>query len=192
MSHPSNSDEALYADKGASFSKCLPHDNFGRVDLGAYATLVNAITTGNPSDFEAITLGGTRTLTNPQAGLAYDLEGTDSHNLTVAPAPVMAGSQLAAEMVEMYWAALLRDVPFSTFSGNSLANHAAAELNGLSGYAGPRNGSGQVTTNELFRGSFAGETTGPYVSQFIVLPTYWGNQPIRNSISLRSSVRQAT
>ena len=178
VTHPVNGDEALYADKGATFTKCLPHDNFGRVVLGAFATLVNALTTGSPSDFEAITLGGTRTLTNPQAGLAYDLEGTDSHNLTVDPAPVMAGSQCAAEMVEMYWAALLRDVPFSNYSESLLANEAAAELNGLSGYTGPRNTGGQVTTNELFRGNFAGETAGPYVSQLMVLPTYLGNQPI--------------
>src|SRR5277367_632270 len=33
--HPVNGDEALYADKGASFSKCLSHDNYGRVDLNA-------------------------------------------------------------------------------------------------------------------------------------------------------------
>jgi len=178
VAHPSNGDEALYADKGASFSKCLPHDNFGRVDLGAYGTLINALTTGNPSDFEAITLGGTRTLTNPQAGLAYDLEGGDGHNFRVDPAPVIRGSQCAAEMVEMYWAALLRDVAFINYSENALANLAAAELNGLSGYTGPRNSSGQVTTSELFRGNFAGETIGPYVSQFMVLPTYLGSQPI--------------
>ncbi len=176
--HPTNGDEALYADKGATFTKCLNHDNFGRVDLNGYNALINALTTGNPADFEAIPLGGKRTLTNPQSGLAYDLEGTDGHNFTVDAAPVMAGSQQAAEMVEMYWAALLRDVPFSTYSSNATANQAAAELNGLSGYVGPRNGSGQVTTNELFRGNFAGETTGPYASQFMVLPTYLGNQPI--------------
>jgi hypothetical protein len=178
VAHPSNSDEQTYADLGATFSKCLPHDSYGRVELNAYATLTNALTTGNPSDFAAITLGGTRTLTDPQAGLAFDLEGTDGHNLTVDPAPAIASAQMAAEMVEMYWGAMMRDVVFTAFASNSIAITAAAELNGLSGYAGPRNGSGQVTTNELFRGSYAGETTGPYVSQFMTLPTYLGVQPI--------------
>jgi hypothetical protein len=176
VSHPDNGDEELYADKGATFTKCLPHDNFGRVDLNAYASLINALSTGNPSDFDAIPLGGTRTLNNPQAGLAYDLEGTDGHNLAVAPPPVMSGSQLAAELVEMYWAALLRDLPFINYATNSGAIAAAAELNRLSGYAGPRNGSGQVTTNELFRGSVTGETVGPYVSQLMILPTALGAQ----------------
>ncbi len=178
VSHPVNGDEALYADKGASFSKCLPHDNYARVDINAYNSYINALTTGNANDFDSIPLGGTRTLTNPQSGLAYDLEGTDGHNFTVDPAPTMAGSQQAAEMVEMYWGALLRDLAFTNYANNAYANQAAAELNGLSGYAGPRNSSGQVTTNELFRGSFPGETTGPYVSQFLLLPTYMGNLPI--------------
>ena len=77
-----------------------------------------------PGDFEAIALGGTRTLDDPQAALAYDLEGTDSHNLTVPSAPEMAGAQTAAEMVEMYWASLLRDIPFSHCDSNRVANAA--------------------------------------------------------------------
>ena len=171
--HPSNGDEALYADKYATFTKCLPHDSFGRVDLSAYQSLINALTSGVPGDFEAITLGGTRTLDDPQAALAYDLEGIDSHNLTVPSAPEMAGAQTAAEMVEMYWASLLRDMPFAHYDSNRVANAAAAELGSLPGYAGPRDGAGQVTTNELFRGGFPGETDGPYISQFFVLPTYF-------------------
>ncbi len=178
LPHPSNTDESLYADKGATFTKALPHDNYGRVDLNAYNSMINAFTTGNPADFEAIPLGGSARLNDPQAGLAYDLEGTDGHNFTVDPAPAMAGAQLAAEMVEMYWGALLRDLAFINYPTNSAANQAAAELGGLSGYAGPRNSGGQVTTNELFRGSFPGETTGPYVSQFMILPTYLGAQPM--------------
>jgi hypothetical protein len=96
----------------------------------------------------------------------------------VNPAPVMAGNQTAAEMVEMYWAAQLRDVAFDSYASSAVAIQAAAEINGLSGYAGPRNGGGQVTTNELFRGSFAGELVGPYLSQFLLIPTFCGAQPI--------------
>ena len=183
VQHPSNSDETLYPDKGASYSKCLPHDSYGRVDLDAYNSLLNALTTGNPSDFATIPLGGTALLTNPQAGLAYDLEGKDGHNFTVDPAPPMAGTQLAAEMVELYWASLLRDLPFTSYASNAYAGKAASELGSLSGYAGPRNNSGQVTTNELFRGIFAGETTGPYASQFMLLPTVMGTQPIIQRIN---------
>ena len=178
VAHPCNGDEVLYADKSNSFHKCLPHDSFGRVNVRAYQSLLDALTSGDPADFEHIMLGGPRHLTNPQAGLAFDLEGTDSHNLTVPAAPTLASAQNAAEMVEMYWASLLRDVPFTSYSTHATAQAAAAELNGLPGYAGPRNTGGQVTTQELFRGGFAGETVGPYLSQFMVLPTFFGNQPI--------------
>src|SRR5258706_6752709 len=178
VSHPCNGDEALYADKGATFTKTLVHDSFGRVDPASYNSFINALTTGNPLDFNSIIVGGPRHLVSPQSGLAFDPEGSDGHNFAVDPAPVMAGAQTAAEMVEMYWAALLRDVPFVNYASNNMAGNAAAELNLLPGYAGPRNTSHQVTINELFRGGFAGETTGPYVSQFMWKPTNFGNQPI--------------
>jgi hypothetical protein len=172
--HPCNGDEALYPDKCGSYSKTLPHDTFARVDLNAYQSYINALTSGRPSDFESIILGGTRKLTNPQSGLAFDTEGTDSHNITVPAAPTLACTQTAAEMVEMYWASLLRDVPFSQYPLNATALQAAVELNLLSGYRGPR----PVTPLNLFRGVFPGETTGPYVSQFMLQPTSLGNQPI--------------
>ena len=51
-------------------------------------------------------------------------------------------------------------------------------MSGISSYLGPRNGSGQVTPDLLFRGSYPGETLGPYISQFYILPTALGGQPI--------------
>jgi len=193
VSHPCNGDEALYADKGATFTKTLVHDSFGRVDPASYNSFINALTTGNPLDFNSIIVGGPRHLVGPQGGLAFDPEGSDSHNLTINPAPTMAGAQTAAEMVEMYWASLLRDVPFTNYVTNNMAANAAAELNLLPGYAGPRNGSNQVTVNELFRGGFPGETVGPYVSQFMWIPTTFGNQPIsQRFITFRPAIDYMT
>ncbi|HYY72324.1 MAG TPA: vanadium-dependent haloperoxidase [Candidatus Bathyarchaeia archaeon] len=182
VSHPSNGDDSLYPDKCGSFSKALPHDIYGRVDLSAYQSLITALSTGSPSDFENITLGGTAKLTNPQAGLGFDLEGMDGHNLTVPAAPTLASPQMATEMVEMYWASLLRDVPFSQYSSNSMAQQAALELTNMPAYQGPRDSNGSVTPQLLFRGglgsTFAGETVGPYTSQFALIPTALGVQPI--------------
>ena len=45
-------------------------------------------------------------------------------------------------------------------------------------YAGPRDGSGNVTPDLLFRGPYPGDTLGPYVSQFYLQPTYMGVQPM--------------
>src|SRR5207248_1964487 len=110
VSHPDNGDETLYADKCGSFTKCLPHDSFGRVNLAAYQTLLTALSTGNPADFANITMGGTNLLTNPQSGLAFDLEGTDGHNLTVPAA-------LGTQPISQQWRVFLPGQDFlTTFS----------------------------------------------------------------------------
>ena len=176
--HPNNGDEARYPDKCGTYTKGLPHDAFGRVDLNAFQSFKQALRSGDPADFENIILGGGRKQTNPQAGLAFDLEGTDSHQFAVPPAPAVASAAYAAELVELYWASLLRDVPFTLYGSNPLAAQAAQELTNLPAYAGPRNASGQVTTDLLFRGGFPGERVGPYVSQCFIQPTSMGAQPI--------------
>jgi len=97
-SHPNNGEEELYANKIASYSKGLPHNSLGEVDLAAYNQLIAAITSGHPADFEAITLGLGRKLTNPQSGLAFDLEGPDSHQMAIPPAPTITSAWGAGEM----------------------------------------------------------------------------------------------
>jgi hypothetical protein len=176
-----NGDEALYPDKAGAYTKGLPHDSAGRVDLNAYATFKTALTTGRFSDFERIIMGGTRTLNGPQGGLAFDLDRPDNVQFgqpIVLPAPPIAGDQAATELLEHYWASLLRDVAFTDYGSSSLAAMAAQELGGLPAYLGPRNSHGQVTIDLLFRGLFPGETLGPYLSQFLVTPTFLGAQPI--------------
>jgi hypothetical protein len=177
----SNGDDALYPDKGGTYTKGLPHDNFGRVDLNAYATFKTALAGGAFSDFEKVIMGGVRGMNGPQGGLCFDLEALDNVQFgqpQVPPAPTIAGDQTAAELLEHYWGSLLRDVAFTDYGSSALAAMAAAELSGLPTYLGPRNGSGQVTTGLLFRGSFPSETLGPYVSQFLITPTSFGAQPI--------------
>lgn len=45
-------------------------------------------------------------------------------------------------------------------------------------YAGPRNAANQVTPELLFRGVFAGEQIGPYISQFLLQTTSTGAFPV--------------
>ena len=181
-----NGDDALYPDKGGTFTKGLPHDSFGRVDPTAYATFKTALASGKFSDFENIIMGGTRTLNGPEGGMAFDLERPDNVQFgqpQVPPAPPIAGDQTATELLEHYWASLLRDVAFTDYGSSALAAMAAAELSGLPTYLGPRNSHGQVTTNLLFRGNFPGEILGPYVSQFLVMPTSFGAQPLTQQMA---------
>jgi len=176
----SNGDEALYPDKAGTYTKGLAHDAFGRVDPASYASFKKALNSGRFEDFEEIIVGGTRTQNGPQGGLSFDLEALDSAQFgqpIVPPAPKTASDQNATELLEHYWGALLRDVAFTDYSTNALAAEAAAELGSQYSYLGPRNGSGHVTTDLLFRGIFPGETLGPYISQLFVQPTFFGAQP---------------
>lgn len=176
-----NGDTALYPDKGGTFTKGLPHNAYGRVNLHAFATFMNALKTGKFADFEKIIVGGTRTLNGPQAGLTFELEALDKVQFgqpTVPPAPATASDQNGTELLEHYWGSLLRDVAFTDYDSSDLAAQAAAELSSQPSYLGPRDSSGQVTTDLLFRGIFPGETVGPYISQFFITPTSFGAQPM--------------
>ena len=180
-----NGDNALYADKGGTYTKALPHDSVGRVDLTAFATFTKALNSGKFSDFQNISMGGTHTLNGPQAGLCFSLETLDGAQFgqpIVPPAPTTASDQNATELLEHYWASLLRDVAFSDYDSDTTAGDAATELGAQSTYFGPRNGSNQVTPDLLFRGAFPGETLGPYLSQLFVKPTALGAQPISQQL----------
>ena len=183
LQHPSNHDEDLYPNKIGNFSKGLPHNDDGTVDLNAYAALVQALNSGRPADFDAIPLGGSTRLTNPQSGLAFDMEGPDAHALLQPPAPAFASRQQAAEISENYWMALLRDVPYRQYATNPIANAAAADLS-LYGadFGGPKTG-GAVTTATLFRGLTPGDRVGPYLSQFFYQDLHFGANRIEQKIT---------
>ena len=187
--HPTNGDEERYPNKIATDTRALPHNQLGEVDLNAYESEIRALTTLNPDDFENIQLGLGRKLTSPQGPLALSLEGLNAAQIAVPVPPTLEGSAQAAEAVELYWQALLRDVSFDKFNNNT--DHpgvlaAVEDLNKLSTFRGPKE-NGQVTPQTLFRGSAIyvdksspsgrktrfvtppGVLDGPYISQFLLL-----------------------
>lgn len=170
VTHTSNGDEARYPNRIGNYSKGLPHNSFGEVDPDAYASLVQAAESGDPDDFNAIRTSGGRRLTNPQSGYAFDLEGMDPWDITAPPAPALASAEEAAEGVELYWMAVLRDVNFWDYADNSDVGEALAEINTLSDFRGARI-NGKVTAQSLFRDPLPGALEGPYISQFLWLPT---------------------
>jgi hypothetical protein len=146
-----------------SFSKGLPHNHLGEVDENAYRSLLRAMKSGSPSDFEQIPLGGAARLANPQSAFAFDLEGADSHLSTVQPPPQFSSEEFAGEMVECYWLALTRDVPFSQYGNEPLTAAAINDLRQFSEFA-------NVNAGNLFRADIPGVQTGPYISQFLLQP----------------------
>lgn len=192
-----NGDEDRYPNKIGTDTRGLPHNARGEVDLQAYATLKRALATQDPADFERITLGGTRKLVNPLGTLAVNLSGLATHQLSLPPAPALAGAERAAEAVEAYWQSLLRDVPLHAFDDGTrhpLVLAATAEIDALDAYTGPRNAAGRVTPRLLFRGTARylepsdlsastprhvvppGVLDGPYISQFILRDVPYGVQ----------------
>jgi hypothetical protein len=179
-----NGDEHNYPNFIGNFHKGLPHDNIGEVDPKAYRALLSAVSEGTAAGFERVPLGGDTPLVNPLAGMALDLEGTDSHQLAIPPFPSVASAALADQAVELYWMALCRDVNFLDYEKpNSPTVAAAAELSSLKSFTGPKSG-GLVTPQTLFRGFTAEDVVGPYVSQFLLKPFDYGPYAMRGTMSM--------
>jgi hypothetical protein len=192
-SHQTNGDQQRYPDGSATYTKAVLQDSIGLVNPAAYQTLKTALASGKPLDFENIMMGGSRTLNGPQGGLAFTLEGTDSHQygsspsphnqeteVVVPPPPAFSSPDWGTELTELYWASLLRDTAFTDYATSPVATTACAELTSMQSYTGPRTNSGLVTPQLLFRGGYPGETLGPYISQLIIAPSSFGAMPMSN------------
>jgi len=186
---PDNGDAARFTDHSGSWSKVLLHDSLGIVNQAAWVSFTKALTSGKFADFEAIIVGNpggtnpTAGFNGPQSALAFDLEGLDSHATNIPPAPSVTSAQTAAEQVEHYWAALLRDTPVQEYVNSPLAAQAATDLNTLSYIRSAANTiyPSPVTPQNLFRGQgFVGDGNvhGPYLSQLLLQPTFYGAQQL--------------
>ncbi len=135
---------------------------------------------------------GVRAWESQGAGLTYDLEGPDAQAVTMPPCPSLDSQELIAEMGEVYWMALCRDIPFSTWESNATINKARNSLKRLWWFRADRtdnlngvtdqlptslarrrilseNGGVPVPLEKLFRGVTPGEQLGPYISQFLLI-----------------------
>ena len=194
--HQNNNEEVDYQAMGkpagiASFTKGLKHNNIGEVSnpadfnnsfLNAIQNCLNNIPNYGMSlsHFETIAVGISdpakkrRRWVNPICGLSYDSEGLDSFNRKMDPAPRINSLNGAAEMAELYWMALLRDLDFRDYDEEDIAQDAVNDLKGNFGaYKFMNKGwTGDVsiplTTKTLFRGTNVGDNVGPYISQFML------------------------
>jgi hypothetical protein len=201
VSHTANTDLTKFPDGLGTYTKALKQASAGIPDPTTFDQFLKACGAkpGGPvGDFEQpnIQLGGTAKLNGPRGAFAFQLAGEDSRGFgdSIVPTPPALDSiEYAIELVELYWASLLRDVHFREYATNATAQAAAIELSELVAahpgkYAGPLE-AGMVTPAVLFRGGFNarpqyffGETVGPYLSQFCLLPTYLGRVPLDQKI----------
>ncbi|WP_017298925.1 vanadium-dependent haloperoxidase [Nodosilinea nodulosa] len=209
--HKANGEEQRYAGDQyfMSFTKGLPHNpetgllqdpqdfvEFRRaVDDGFIDPFTDRVRHG--AKYEVALDGGTyvvqpdpcptdnfRQWEAPTAGVVFELEGPDSHAVTMPPAPALLDAsgnpnpELALEIAEIYELAVLRDQPLNDLeagSANGTVQASIDRLNALS-YIGnqtgrPRmvNGAGVLDAQIVFRGSSPGVEFGPYLSQFMLM-----------------------
>ncbi len=223
IEHQNNGDEAKFQNKSfvGSFTKGLPHDETGRVkDPEQFKRFRVATHTGDffsdpqlqlgkepetngKIDWRAIDVNEKnqdkpiRGWESPSAGLTFEMHGPDSHSVTMPPAPALGSNQLTFEMAEVYWLALLRDVPFNQFqqdADNSPVQDAVKHLNalpwlkkgmptapGLERRQRTLNGN-QLDEQTIFRGATPGDIVGPYISQFLLIGTP-GSEKIQGNIT---------
>lgn len=179
------------------FHKTLPHSDTGIVDPAAFTDLRDAglIRANAPNAYENITHRDPRAsapLVNPIAGLGLDRLLPSYCSLSMGPAPKVKGKSTAAEMVELYWMALLRDVPFSEFRNSEDVAIAATEIKGAYDLAltDPTDAGKLTLTQDLpgtgastsidpqnvFRCGLKGEEIGPAISQFFLKNIPYGAQ----------------
>lgn len=194
-----NADEAKYPDKSGTYTKGLKQVSPGVVAPNAFKAFRAALGTSNgqsigTADFEIAQLySGVARQNGPLGAFAATLVGGDSQNFgasIVPAAPEVASKEYATELVELYWASLLRDVPFTEYDSNPMAIAAADELTQLIKFYAGRLAKNKVTPNTLFRGGFngtrsnwfAGEDVGPYISQFCIQGTFLGTQELNQKM----------
>lgn len=136
--HRNNGDEDLYPSRIGNFSKGLPHNQLGEVERTAYEGFLQAIKSGNPDEFDRIITSGNLQLTNPQAGIAYEMLGLDPMGITQPPAPAFSSAEIASEIAENYWMALARDVNFHDYDTHPLINAAVQDMNRFTDFRGPK------------------------------------------------------
>lgn len=205
--HEDNGDEEDFQNLGfvGSFTKGLPHnDDTGQIlDSEQFRLFRIATHTGDFFNEPQPNLGrrdsdgaplwravqestSIRGWESPASGLTFEIHGPDSHSVTMPPAPKIGSDELILEMAEVYWLALLRDVHFKQFQGessNSRMKDAIAYFNALPSQGDGRrkrqlNDSNQLDAQYVFRGATDGDVIGPYLSQFLLIgsPGHENNQ----------------
>jgi hypothetical protein len=185
---PTNGDEERYPNRIANYSKCLPHNDLGEVDLAVYDDLLRALAAGSLSELENLPTPSRLQIATPLAGWHFDLVGPDPQASLIPPAPEFSSAEAAVQQLELYWMALLRDVPFARYAEDPLVAEAAAELSRLAQVA-PffAKQSEPITAQHLFLPNYPGVREGPRVSQFLLWSYELEGMPIeqRRSVPLR-------
>jgi hypothetical protein len=122
---------------------------------------------------------GSARLVNPQAGLAFDMQGPDSHALAHARRTKIrqrrtggrdSGKATGWRSREIFRSWIMKAIHLITLAVNDLGR--------FSDLRAPKAAGGFVTPSVLFRGMTRGDLIGPYISQFFWKETPFGAETI--------------
>ncbi len=167
-----NQDEVRYKSNYiGSFTKSLSHNpNDGTCkDTKAFETMRKALSSGKQKHFDRIKLaGGSHKLVDPQASWYNVNIGAKYTDIISKPPPSIKSKEFAAEMIELYCMALLRDVSFNKWDKDHSVDMILLELNKVKKYLLAPIDDNKITANVLFRGNLGNKVKcGPYISQFL-------------------------
>jgi hypothetical protein len=164
-----NGDERSLPSRAGNFTKGMPHAQSGEVETGCYESLLDALDSERLDAWRTLARGSGMRLVSPRAAFAPSLEGAEAQTFALSPPPSIRSAEAAAEMVELYWQALARDIPFSKYRESTDIQLAAQDISRLSACSRLVDGP-LVTSETIFRGKGAANLTGPYLSQFLWKP----------------------
>ncbi len=158
---------AMRATGSAAFGKTLAHDASGALAPGAMQSFEAATSSGKIVDWERLPVTNEIRLVNPLAAYPWDKDPMAVDVMKCPTFPALESARLAEEALELYWMALLRDVPLWDYERSSLVRDAVAELRKTTLNA-------NVTAATLFRLGTPGESEGYFVSQMLWMPIPYG------------------
>lgn len=185
-----NGDEQLYPNKIGNFHKCLPQNSLGEVDVHAYKLLVNAIQSRNFKALKSVPTAGSFRIASPMGGEAFSLSGPDAKAVSIATPYSFGSADLAYEMAELYWMAILRDIPFSDYEASPQVNEAVIDLSRLQEHY-PLKRQEKIAPKNLFLPDYPKVNKGARVSQFLLQDYFYDgikiNQRVKFPLAFNNS-----
>jgi membrane-associated phospholipid phosphatase len=161
-----------------------PNGKIIHPNLQTYTTFIDGIKNRDQSKINQICSSCPR-LVDPYSLFDVEMEGKYKSTFTIPLAPHPLSNQAAAELLEVYAMALLRDFDLRYFDygityDNQMFSDIRFTLDELSNYFDPprrlySTGARTLEFCTLFRGNSKGDLIGPYISQFFFYETAVGN-----------------
>jgi membrane-associated phospholipid phosphatase len=159
--------ETTRATGPSAFGKTLAHDATGQLAAGALQSFEAATVSGKVIDWERLPVTNEIRLVNPLAAYPWDTDPMAVDVMKLPAFPALDSERLAEEALELYWMALLRDVPLWDYERSGIVKDAVAELRKTKLNA-------SVTPATLFRLGTPGEAEGYWISQLLWMPIPYG------------------